>query len=102
MALNNLLSLRIDVANKVRTDSARKSETNWAIERAFFAAALIVRDGLDRTLVLGPDVTLQDLAIDPSDGRDLVRIGAPRGVRRLELKGSMTREFGNARPTWVS
>lgn len=29
-------------------------------------------------------------------------VGAARYGRRLELKGSMTREFGNARPTWVS
>lgn len=58
-------------------DSIRKSETNWVIARAaLFASADYFHrpcGGLDRTLDLGPDVTLQDLPIDPSDGSDLVR-----------------------------
>lgn len=77
---------------------------NWvigALRRSF--AEIIFADAVAS---IGPQTLGQMLpsrisrSIPPADAT--LFVGASRGVRRLELKGSMTREFGNARPTWVS
>jgi len=84
-----------------RNDSWRHVRISGQIRAASFARLFspISRGDLDRTL--GQMLPSRISGSVPAADATLF-VGAPRGARRLELKGSMTREFGNARPTWVS